>query len=167
MTFVTMDPAGMSDWVRLVSHECGHVIGNLAEERIVCKHRDGSPFQPNQAPEGDVQGAMVWWKCLAKADDLDAQGQFKAIHRYGGPMDANGQPVMGAGLYGMLGAFWGCQNITGEVDTPLNCDSYDDVRGQDFYRPMAECRMRWLNMEFCRVCDYEITSRILDTCGVW
>lgn len=167
MAFVTMDPAGMSDWVRLVSHECGHVIGNLAEERIVCKHKDGSPLQPNQAPKRDVQGATVWWKCLAKADDLDAQGQFKAIHRYGGPMDANGQPVMGAGLYGMLGAFWGCQNITGQVDTPLNCDSYDDVRGQDFFRPMAECRMRWLTMEFCRVCDYEITSRILDTCGVW
>ena len=32
---------------------------------------------------------------------------------------------------------------------------------------MAECRMRWLTMEFCTVCDYEITSRVLDACGVW
>jgi hypothetical protein len=121
-----------------------------------------------------VDGNSVRWKCLARASEL-GNGQFKAIHRCGDPLyppspfnpldPLVGQPVMHpASLYGMLGAFWGCQNFDLGQTPDLNCDDRRDSRGANFFRPMAECRMRKLNYTFCRVCEAVITHRITELC---
>ena len=168
MLFVTLNPAAPLDWTRIVAHECGHTIGKLAEERVVCKQRINEPCQPNQATRSDVDAGTVWWKQLARAAEVDGAGAFRATHHFGQPLTAAGQPASvgpNNAYYGMLGAFWGCQN-TLCADDQLGCVQPQDPRGKDFYRPMAECRMRGLDMEFCAVCDYVIAARMLAECGI-
>ena len=169
MVFVTLDPVAPLDWTRLVAHGCGHTIGRLAEERVVCKQKDDAPCQPNQATKVEVDASTVWWVRLARPHEIDRAGRFRAQHHCGDPLTPTGQPK-GVGpnnaYYAMLGAFWGCQNIL-DADDQLGCDQPQDSRGKDFYRPMAECRMRKLAMDFCVVCDHEIASRVMDVCAVW
>jgi hypothetical protein len=180
-------PSDMKEWARLVSHECGHAIAGLAEERVVGVAKDPAITYPNQATIDEVDevgGAVVPWKSLAWAmpahpyDELGSDGRFRAIHKCGtvtvvGSMpicgapinNVDGQPMMAPEyLYTMLGAFWGCQSFdVGAQPVPL-CDQYRDARGRNFFRPMSECRMRQLRFEFCRVCDKAIADRIAETC---
>ena len=61
-------------------------------------------------------------------------------------------------LNGMLGLYWGCQDI--EPSLPGTCDGFQDARGRNFYRPMAACKMRQVTSPFCRVCSFLIVERI-------
>jgi hypothetical protein len=66
---------------------------------------------------------------------------------------------MDPSVAGMLGAYWGCQSS--EPPDPPGCANYHDDRASSFYRPMAECKMRRLRYEFCRVCASRIAEAIL------
>jgi hypothetical protein len=167
LAFATMgDGTDLDEWVQLAAHECAHVIGDLAEERIVCVPKNPVARYPNQARAEDVDNNAVWWKTLAKARELQ-NGEFKAIHRYTDPLDTyTGQPDMTPSkLYSMLGAFWGCQNFDADQATDVGCNKYSDTRGRNFFRPMAECRMRKLRFDFCRACGATLASRIKETCA--
>jgi len=57
-------------------HECAHVIGKLADEYIGGAPDDGSQ-QPNLVRQADVDAGNVWWKRLARPDELTASGDFR------------------------------------------------------------------------------------------
>lgn len=150
------------EFLRFAAHECGHAIANLAEEYIGCSPHDDSRLHPNQATEEDRSAGTVWWKSLAKASELKADGSFRAVHELGDPFMANGeQPKMKASLKGKLGLYWGCQDIPPEDDDPQKvCDAWKDPDGAPFYRGMARCRMRRSTYGFCRVCRHVMTEVI-------
>ena len=115
---------------------------------------------PNQGTEAQRAADTLPWKTFALPNELDSQGHFRAQHQLGNPFDANNQPVVAPGLTGMLGASWGCQDI--EIGTSSSaCDPYQDARGKEFFRPMAECRMRKSFFDFCRVCAAQISDAIV------
>jgi hypothetical protein len=97
---------------------------------------------------------------LAKAQELD-NGAFKAIHKNGDPVSSDGQPDMPAHLKGMLGLYWGCQDIDPALPGGgAQCQPYSDPRGAPFHRGEAECRMRRSRYTFCRVCAHRMAERI-------
>jgi hypothetical protein len=161
------NPARMAEWVQLVAHECAHAIAHVAEERIVCEPKDPMEVYLNQAYATEVDANNVPWQGLLDTHE-HVNGHMRAVHRFGGLIDAvSGQPVLvPASHYAMLGAFWGCQNVeTGTVVDPNHvCNSYSELDAKNFFRPMAECRMRALRYGFCRVCRHLITERILAHC---
>jgi hypothetical protein len=116
---------------------------------------------PNQATEGDRAADTISWKPFALPNELDSLGHFRAQHVVGDPFDANNQPVVAPELTGMLGAYWGCQDIEPGTGSSAVCDPYQDARGKGFYRPMAECRMRKSFFNFCRVCAARITDAVI------
>jgi hypothetical protein len=159
------DGTDLAEWVQLVAHECSHAIAHTAEERIAGVAKDPAEIYPNQATLAEVDGNTVRWQGLADPQREISNGRFKAIHKSTDPLDSSGQPLMAdQALSSMLGAFWGCQNFdTGQPDDVF-CDSYRDVRGRNFFRPMAVCRMRKLEWAFCRVCQDVITQKINAAC---
>ena len=94
-----------------------------------------------------------------RSGELDASNAFKAVHVLGDPADADCQPTMPPANLGMLGLYWGCQDS--DPPDPEGCVNYCDNRAGTFYRPMAECKMRRLKYEFCRVCSGKISAAIL------
>jgi hypothetical protein len=170
MVFVTLPDLNATpaqtkqQFMEVTLHEAGHVIANLCEEYNTCNERDPLRPYPNEATQEEVDAGTVSWNHLARAGEIGATGKLTVIHRHGDRVVAGGscQPDLPAPQLGSLGAFWGCHNgspprAAGDT-TPLNAC---DVRGKPFYRPMAECRMRYTDAEFCRVCSHLISERIL------
>jgi hypothetical protein len=148
-------------FINLAKHESAHVIAKLCEEYNPCNKRDPLRSYPNEATQAELDAGTVSWKHLALPSELDAKGQFKVIHRHGDPKTAACQPALTAAKLRSLGAFWGCHNgsppRTAADTTPLDrCDA----RGKPFYRAMADCRMRNIQSEFCRVCSSLISEHI-------
>jgi hypothetical protein len=98
-----------------------------------------------------------------------ADGTLKAIYLYKVGERGIVKPPLTAWKKGWLGAFWGCQDFDEGVPCDLVvCDTWTDERGQNFFRPMWDCRMRHLGLfdeffgplTFCRVCDGELELKI-------
>jgi hypothetical protein len=147
-------------FMQLATHESGHAIAKLVEEYNPCNKRDPLRTYPNEATEAELAAGTIAWTPLAHPSELDAGGQFKVIHRYGDPVTTDCEPHLPAAQLKSLGAFWGCHNAdpppTAAAPYVGRCDS----RGQSFYRPMANCRMRNIDAEFCRVCSSLIGEQI-------
>lgn len=160
LAFVTMY-ADTTRFVNFAAHELAHVIAGTCEEYIGCAEQDPMQAYPNQATDAQRIADTISWKPLARPGELDSLGRFRAQHVFGDRFDQNHQPVVAPELTGMLGAYWGSQNIaTGMDPTPCGCHPYDDPRGAGFFRPMAECRMRKSFFDFCRVCSAQLTEVI-------
>ena len=130
-----------------------HVIAKVGEEYIGCEPFDPATSYPNQVTEAQKQADDIWWKSLALPYELQSSA-FRAVHSYGDPFDANNEPVVPAGVAGMLGLYWGCQAIDPAIPNPGGtCDPFQDPRGAPFHRAMARCRMRKSFFDFCRVCS--------------
>ena len=155
-----------ADLVNLTAHECGHAIARTAEEYIDCDGPTPGRTYRNQVTEDQRLAGDVWWKSLAKPSELDAAGNFRAVHRYGDAgvhFTATLQtPVFDAkpSLNGKLGLYWGCQDIDTNAPAPPMCDQYLEARGRGYYRSMAACKMRQPKSPFCRVCSALIVERI-------
>ncbi len=153
-----------ADLVNYAAHECGHAIARLAEEYEDCDGPTPGKTYPNQATEAQRLAGTVPWQSLAKPSELKAAGGFKAVHLYGDPhvhfTSTTHTPIFDAtpSFNGMLGLYWGCQDIDPSVKAP--CDEYEDGRGRLFYRAMAACKMRYLTSPFCRVCSALIVDRV-------
>ena len=161
LVFLTItDPPAYktSHFMDLATHEAGHVIADLNEESNTCNEKDPLRPYPNEATQVEVDDKTVKWRNLALPSELDAGGQFKVIHRQGDPMDSDCQPNLSAAQLKRLGAFWGCHNGKPPGPPVDRCDP----RGKEFYRPMADCRMRNIDADFCRVCSSLIAERITD-----
>lgn len=171
------DDATLLGWA--VAHECGHAIADLADEYIACLPDNGHQHR-NMARRSDLVGNSIWWRAIASVDELEKNPQgmdtLRVVHlfiadstiprAYVGIRE-DGQPDIPGGDYSRLGAFWGCQNFdSDEPDDACCCEPWWDKRGQDFFRPMAECRMRSLEWEFCQVCADELRRQIEGTLGL-
>lgn len=164
-TIFTSRHATAEKLVEVVAHECGHAIARTAEEYI-----DGTPpppgaTYPNQVTEAQRLANDVWWKSLAKKRELKLpKRDFRAVHRFGDPdvtFTAQHAPVFNTlkSRNGMLGLYWGCQDV--DLSIPGGGgDHFTDPRGQLYYRAMADCRMRRMTSDFCRVCSHLIAKRI-------
>jgi hypothetical protein len=163
-TIFTSRHATSDELVEVVAHECGHAIAQTAEEYI-----DGTPPPPgktyrNQVTEADRLAGRVWWKSLAKKRELKLPKRaFRAVHLFGDPDVDFTTPTplftTMASRNGMLGLYWGCQDI--DPDLPGAASAFRDARGRFYYRAMADCRMRRLeSASFCRVCAHLIAERI-------
>ncbi len=158
-----------ADLVSYGAHECGHVIARLSEEYIGGEGPNGSQY-PNQATESQRLAGAVPWVSLAKPQELDAAGNFKVVHDAETGVFINGgcgpDPDLQAPQDTMLGLFWGCQDIDPSLPAGslAPCNEGDrafiDPRGADYYRPMASCRMRIADDDFCRVCSAAIAAAI-------
>ena len=163
--FPGQEMAFVSQWstdaqtARIAAHECCHVIAGTCEEYISCNPNDPLVTYPNQATEAQGSANTVWWSSLATAAEWSASG-FNAVHRLGDLFDGSGNPVMPTGLQGMLGLYWGCQDIDPALSGGPGCDPYRDPRGAGFYRPTGRCRMRRSGDPFCRVCSQLMTDII-------
>ncbi len=163
LAFVTMCPSD-KDKAEVAVHECGHVIARLADEYIGCCPHDEADEYPNQATSGQVGPPQrIPWVGLAEAHELSG-GDLIAVHRV-----VNGQivppkwPWIGGDW---LGAYWGCQDFDEDATCDLvTCDPYWDLRGQNFFRPMWDCRMRDVGVPFCRVCKRALDDAI--NSAVW
>jgi len=148
------------DFVEFTAHECGHAIADLAEEYISCNvHTVGELHRNQQTPEETAVNPVVKWRPLARPPELDSNGTFKVVHKQGDRMASRNSeppgPVVGRGVTGMLGLYWGCMDIdplAASASARAQCDPWEDPRGAPFYRPMARCRMRFQTQPFCRVC---------------
>jgi hypothetical protein len=158
LAYVTMWP-NATDFVNVAAHEAAHAIAKLSEEYIGCEPPDPSKTYPNRITEEQKQADDVWWKALAQPYELQ-NNAFKAVHTFGEPFDANNEPVVEAGLTGMLGLYWGCQDIDPAIQGPGGCDPFQDPRGAPFHRAMARCKMRRRSHPFCRVCSLMLTEAI-------
>jgi hypothetical protein len=152
-----------TDLVNYTAHECCHAIARTAEEYQDCDGPTPGKTFPNQATEADRLAGNVSWLGQAKASELNAAGDFRAVHLFGDPnvhFDATHAPVFDAtpSLNGKLGLYWGCQDI--DETLPGSCDFFQDSRGKGYYRPMATCRMRRVDAPFCRVCSQLMIDRI-------
>ncbi len=160
------------DFVQFTAHECGHAIADLAEEYISCnEHTVGEQHKNQQTPEETALNPTVKWRALARPDELDSQGRFKAVHEVGDRMtrgiDEPRAPIVAPAFTGMLGLYWGCMDIDPNLTAahpprPGGCSEVDK-RGAPFHRPMARCRMRYQEHEFCRVCANELKTIIIQT----
>ena len=114
-------------FVPMVAHECGHMIGGLADEYI-SEGPDGPPA-PNKAPLAAVMASVearlrekvpsvgktlsaqsdsVWWRVLAKDGEFDGQ-RFEAVHVVGDRRRSLYRPRLSPRrLERQLGVFWGC-----------------------------------------------------------
>jgi hypothetical protein len=162
IAFVTM----WSDLVKfgnIAAHEVAHVIAKVGEEYIGCEAPDPAKSYPNQITEAQKQADDVWWKSLAFTQELQSNA-FRAVHSFGDPFDANNEPIVPTGLAGMLGLYWGCQDIDPAILNPGNaCDPYQDPRGAPFHRAMARCRMRKSFFHFCRVCSLLMEDAVVSS----
>jgi IgA Peptidase M64 len=161
--YVTMWP-NVTDFVNVAAHEAAHAIAKLSEEYIGCEPPDPCKTYPNRITEAEKQADDVWWKALAQPNELQNKA-FKAIHTFGDPFDTNNEPVVAAGLTGMLGLYWGCQDIDPGIPSTGGCDPFQDPRGAPFHRAMARCKMRRRSLPFCRVCSWALTEAITTTTG--
>jgi len=154
-------------FVNVAAHEAAHVVAGVCEEYNSCTAKDPLRSYPNEATKSEVDADAVWWKTLADPTELDGAGAFKVVHDYGdgdAPHEYLGrmyecQPDLPPDEYEMLGAFWGGQNGDGP-NTAAGTARYCHNCGTNFYRPMAECKMRRLRYEFCRVCSTLISAAI-------
>ena len=162
------------DFVLVTAHECGHAMADLAEEYVSCNvHTLGERHPNQQTPEELVLSPTVKWTHLAHSRELNALGRFKAVHEVGDRMtlgkDEPKAPIVAPAFTGMLGLYWGCMDIDPSLPIatpplPGECDEIDP-RAAPFHRPMARCRMRYQEHEFCRVCADALKTIILDTTG--
>jgi hypothetical protein len=161
LAFVTMY-TDLVKFANIAAHEMAHVMARNAEEYIGCAPADPMNRYPNQATEADRVAGTVPWTSLALPAELDASGGFRAVHVQGDPFDASNEPVLPPSLTGMLGLYWGCQDIDVPPGggTVASCDPYQDPRGARFFRPMARCKMRKSFFDFCRVCSDRIAQVI-------
>jgi IgA Peptidase M64 len=151
--------------VNLALHELAHGLCNLTDEYMGEVGLLPGETYANLATESDRRDGNVRWR--ARAHPFEMIGpNFRAVHQLGDPIDPlTGFPVMNAGLDGMLGLFWGCSFIDTNGDG-RTADPYNDPRGACFFRPMAKCKMRWLEEPFCRVCEAEIEAKIRQAAGL-
>jgi hypothetical protein len=149
------------DFMRDALHEAGHGIAKLNEEYNPCNKKKPTRVYPNEATQAEVDAGTVKWKHLARPSELDSSGNLKVVVRFGDPMRAGCKPVLRPSQSKSLGAFWGCHNGNPPATrTAGPAQDHCDPRGQHFYRPMADCRMRRAKAQFCRVCSDEITKVI-------
>lgn len=164
LAFVTMWPLAPDPmkFVNIAAHEAAHVIANLGEEYIGCEPPDPCKTYPNQITEAQKQADDVWWKSLALPAELQ-NNAFRAVHAFGDPFDANNEPIVPSTVAGMLGLYWGCQDIDPAIPPQGGtCDPYQDPRGAPFHRGMARCKMRKSFFPFCRVCSLMLEDAIAD-----
>ena len=100
---------------------------------------------------------------LARIDEKASDGSFRAIHRLGDPFDANHEPIVDPQLTGMLGAYWGCQDICARWQRKHGVRPLRKCRGATFLRGMARCKIRKSFFDFCRVCADRLTTAIVDS----
>jgi hypothetical protein len=148
-----------ADKEEVAVHECGHVIGLLADEYIGCCPHDPADVYPNQASSEEVgPPQQLPWAGLAESHEK-SNGKLIAVHKV-----VNGLPTYPDWTWVLedwLGAYWGCQDFDEGTRCDLvRCDPYWDVRGQNFFRPMWDCRMRSQFVPFCRVCRHAIDDAI-------
>jgi len=92
--------------VNVAAHELAHVTANLGEEYIsCCVPTDPTDIHSylNIVTEEQRQNHDVWWRSLAYAAELDANGWFLAQHLSGPSYDPNWS--------NLLGLFWGAQYV--------------------------------------------------------
>jgi hypothetical protein len=158
LAFVDMCPDD-ADKTDVAVHECGHVIGLLADEYIGCcphKHEDVYPNQATIEQVGPPQ--CLPWIGLAESHEL-CGGKLAAIHCVVNGVNVPPNPSWIVGKW--LGAYWGCQDFDEDASCDLVlCDPYGDLRGQHYFRPMWDCRMRSQYVPFCRVCHAVIDDAI-------
>jgi hypothetical protein len=152
--------ADMTRLVNFAAHELCHVIGGTCEEYIGCVENDPMQVYPNQITDAQRIANTIPWTSIALPAELDGAGLFRAQHVFGDPFDGSGQPIVAPDLKGMLGAYWGAQDIDIGTGSQPGCDPWRDGRGQHFFRGMAECRMRKSYFHFCRVCSTQMTDVI-------
>jgi hypothetical protein len=162
LAFVTMWPLSPDPlkFVNIAAHETAHVIAKVGEEYIGCEPPDPCTTYPNQITEAQKQADDVWWKKLALPAELQ-NNAFRAVHTFGDPFDANDEPIVPTNVAGMLGLYWGCQDIDPTIPTSrADCNAYQDPRGAPFHRGMARCKMRKSFFPFCRVCAWVLEEAI-------
>ncbi len=153
----------------LAVHESSHVVAALGDEYVSCLSPDFLRIFPNIATEQEVILDAVWWKALARPEELQ-NGQFMAVHRCGDPFDCACLPQLTPPeLRDMLGLFWGAQY--GACECPAvatDCpQSYWCAASCGYYRPQRTCKMRELRDEngnavpFCRACEAKLREAIL------
>jgi hypothetical protein len=203
-------------FIEVAAHECGHAICMLADEYLGEDHEDPSRPDPNKAHLAEVAASVqrrllerasraarrgrssardaIWWRALAwKNVDLRPDGTFRAVHVPGDHRAGRDPRLDRRSDEGLLGAFWGCQDSSGEYDLfkgygdligqhkwrqkemvrmwrflsgrPRGESSFWSPLGSGFFRPMARCRMRSLPHPFCRVCSHLLENAIRDVCG--
>lgn len=143
-------------------HEAGHAIADLAEEYIGgCPHDPLRPH-PNQATEAErVEGAVPWLELATPSEKVD--GRLKHEYLYPATYNASyGNPTSAPPDPGAFGVWWGCQDFDESDDPTCAADTrpYDDPRGRNFFRPASECRMRYEDVGFCRVCHHVIREKL-------
>lgn len=158
LAFVDMCPSD-ADKEEVAVHECGHVIGLLADEYIGCCPHDPADVYPNQAGIDQVgPPQQIPWVGLAESHEK-SNGKLIAVHKVVGGLPA--LPPWRWVVEDWLGAYWGCQDFDEDTRCDLvACDPYSDLRGQNFFRPMWDCRMRSEYVPFCRVCRHSIDDAI-------
>jgi hypothetical protein len=154
-----------SDLVRFLNvaaHESGHAVATLAEEYISGNVPDPLDVYPNQAKHADVQLGIVPWLALAQPKELKSPGDFKAVHELGDPFSSCDLAMMPPALDGMLGLYWGCQDVDSTTNVNVSgCpDYYQNPNGAKFYRPTQRCKMRKSSDGFCRVCAGKLAEII-------
>lgn len=160
LAFVDMCPED-ADKADVAVHELGHVVGLLADEYIGCCPHEAADDYPNQATLQQVGPPQkIPWVGLAESHEL-SNGELVAIYECEA---ANGMIKLPDWFWiveDYLGAYWGCQDFDeGERCDLVRCDPYWDQRGQSFFRPMWDCRMRSQYVPFCRVCKQAIDGAI-------
>jgi len=160
LAFVDMCPLD-ADKAAVAVHELGHVIGRLADEYIGCCPHDPADVYPNQATIRQVGPPQdIPWIGLAESHEL-SNGDLTAIYTC---QTANGMMTLPKWQWiveDYLGAYWGCQDFDEDTACDLvRCDPYSDSRGQNFFRPMWDCRMRSEHVPFCRVCRSALDDAI-------
>jgi hypothetical protein len=116
-------------YFELASHECGHVISELAEEYIVCVKDNLAWPDPNKARLPQVARSVlrhvggpgkggpwahdtIWWRDLATWPGERTAGAFNAVLTVVDPIVSTDgiSPDPKPGQQGFIGAFWGCQD---------------------------------------------------------
>ena len=132
-----------ADLVNYTAHECCHAIASTAEEYL-----DGDGPTPgqtflNQATEEQRLAGTVWWKSLAKASELKAAGDFKAVHLFGDPNVHFNKGKRRRRSSTRRRRSTESSASTGVARTSIlrspgaPDDAFTDPRGRNFYRAMA------------------------------
>jgi hypothetical protein len=165
----TCDSFQSTEFQNLVLHECAHVIGGVCDEYWVCAQWEGETFSNFGTVDEVRSGSLRWGDLLP---DIPPRHLFGLPGCVNNGRDHNRNlfntsttdDTLGAGLSASTkGAFWGCQFVAEDfASNEENCCAFDwsqmvsDPAGFPYFRPSPDCKMRYLDSEFCFVCSQAV-----------